>query len=63
VDARLARLAAEKTEVEAALAGATTQADDFAELGRRLVHIAAETHLLEERWLALHSELDALGTG
>ncbi len=63
VDTRLARLVAEKTEVEAALAGAAIKADDFAELGRRLVHIAAETHLLEERWLALHAELDALGTG
>ena len=63
VDARLARLVAEKAEVEAALAGAATKADDFAELGRRLAHIAAETHLLEERWLALHAELDALGTG
>ena len=32
VDARLARLAAEKAEVEAALAGATAPPDDYAEL-------------------------------
>jgi ATP-binding cassette subfamily F protein 3 len=60
LDARLARLATEKAEVEAALGGAATKTDDFAELGRRLAHIAAETHLLEERWLVLHAELDVL---
>ncbi len=62
VDARLARLAAEKIEVEHALADASGKADDFAELGRRLTHIAAETHLLEERWLELQGELETLGT-
>jgi len=62
VDTRLARLAAEKAEVEAALAAANTSPDNYAELGRRLSHIAAETHLLEERWLALQAELEALGT-
>jgi ATP-binding cassette subfamily F protein 3 len=61
VDTRLARLAAEEAEVEAALAAANTSPDDYAELGRRLSHIAAETHLLEERWLALQTELEALG--
>ena len=63
IDARLARLAAEKAEVEAALAAAATPPDDYAELGRRLTHIAAETHMLEERWLALQTELEALGAG
>ena len=62
IDARLARLAAERGEVEAALADASSQPDDYAELGRRLAHVAAETHLLEERWLALQSELEALDT-
>jgi ATP-binding cassette subfamily F protein 3 len=60
IDARLARLAAEKTEVEAALAAATVPPEDYAELGRRLAHVAAETHMLEERWLALQAELDAM---
>ncbi len=59
-DDRLARLAAEKAEVEALLAEARTAPEDIAELGRRLAHIAAETHLLEERWLVLHDQLDAL---
>ena len=59
-DDRLARLAAEKAEVEALLAEARTAPEDIAELGRRLAHIAAETHLLEERWLVLHDQLDGL---
>jgi ATP-binding cassette subfamily F protein 3 len=61
VDGRLARLAAEKAEVEAALAAASVPPEDYAELGRRLTHVAAETHMLEERWLALQAELEALG--
>jgi ATP-binding cassette, subfamily F, member 3 len=63
VDARLARLATEKAEVETALAAASAKASAHAELGRRLAHIAAETHMLEERWLALQAELEALGAG
>jgi len=60
VEARLARLASEKAEVESALGDVATPAEDYAELGRRLAHISAENHLLEERWLALHAELEAL---
>jgi ATP-binding cassette subfamily F protein 3 len=59
LDTRLARLTAEKGEVEAALAA--NRPDDYAELGRRLTHIAAETHMLEERWLELQTRLEALG--
>ena len=58
IDARLARLAAEKTEVEAQLARPDT--GDYAELGRRLAHIGAEVTMLEERWLALQTELESL---
>ena len=61
LDTRLAKLAQEKTEVEAALSAAGTAPEDFAELGRRLAHIGAETHMLEERWLELQTELEALG--
>ncbi len=57
IDDKLARLAAEKAEVEAALADPAGA--DFAELGRRLAHIGAETHVLEERWLELQTELEA----
>ena len=41
----------------------THQGDEMAETGRRLNHIAAETAMLEERWLELHAEIEALATG
>jgi len=59
VDTRLARLAQEKSKLEAALAG--TAPADFAELGRNLAHISAEMQALEERWLELQESLEALG--
>jgi ATP-binding cassette subfamily F protein 3 len=60
IEARLARLETEKREAEAALSrpGATT--DDYAELGRRLAHVGAETQALEARWLELQEALEAL---
>jgi ATP-binding cassette subfamily F protein 3 len=61
IDARLASLAAERAEVETLLSAPARSGDDFAELGRRLSHVAAETASLEERWLVLHGELEALG--
>ncbi len=60
LETRLARLSSEKAEVDTALAADAVRPDDFAELGRKLAHIAAETHQLEERWLALHATLDEL---
>jgi ATP-binding cassette subfamily F protein 3 len=63
VETRLARLAQEKTGVEAALADPATPGADFAELGRSLAHIAAETQALEERWLELNEALEALAAG
>jgi len=60
LDTRLAKLAQEKTEVETALSASGTAPEDFAELGWRLAHIGAETHMLEERWLELQTELEAL---
>ncbi len=62
VDDRLQKLAAEKQEVESALA-AGGKPEDFADLGRRLTHIAAETAVLEERWLEIHTELEAAQAG
>jgi ATP-binding cassette subfamily F protein 3 len=58
IDAKLAKLAAEKAEVEAELA--SPQAGDYAELGRRLAHVNAETAMLEERWLELQTRLEAM---
>ncbi len=72
IDDRMAKLAAEKLEVEALMekpakpaqpAKPTASADGYGELGRRLAHISAEVGTLEERWLALHSELEVLQTG
>jgi ATP-binding cassette subfamily F protein 3 len=62
IDERMARLTAERAEVEAQLAKGSAKGDDFAELGRRLAHISAEIGLLEERWLEAHSQLEALQT-
>jgi ATP-binding cassette subfamily F protein 3 len=61
IDARLAKLAAERSEVEAALAAASLPPAEIAEAGRRLNHIAAETTLLEERWLTLSTTLEEMG--
>jgi ATP-binding cassette subfamily F protein 3 len=60
IDERLEKLGAEKHEVEAALASGDAGGDAIAELGRRHHHILAETAMLEERWLELQTELDAL---
>jgi ATP-binding cassette, subfamily F, member 3 len=61
IDARLEKLAAERTEVEAALAAATLPPADIAEAGRRLNHIAAEVTKLEERWLELSTAIEEMG--
>ncbi|MCP5287143.1 MAG: ATP-binding cassette domain-containing protein [Burkholderiaceae bacterium] len=58
IDTRLEKLAAEKAEVEAALAAPGTS--DFAELGRRLAHVGAEVAMLEERWLELQTQLESM---
>ena len=62
IEDRLQRLTAEKAEVEASLAGGG-KAEDFAEMGRRLSHVAAETAMLEERWLEIQAELEAAQAG
>ena len=54
----MAKLNAEKAEVESQLANPGT--GDYAELGRRLSHVSAEIHMLEERWLEVQTELESL---
>ena len=61
IDTRLARLAQERGEIEARLAEGALSPQAFAEDGRRLNHVLAEVTVLEERWLELQSELEALG--
>jgi ATP-binding cassette subfamily F protein 3 len=63
IDGRLEKLGAEKAELEAALVAGTVPADGMADTGRRLNHIAAETAMLEERWLELHDEIEAITAG
>ncbi|MBP6899587.1 MAG: ATP-binding cassette domain-containing protein [Burkholderiaceae bacterium] len=61
IDARMEKLAAEKSALEARFAdGSLSAADDIAEAGRRLNHIAAELAMQEERWLELQTEIEAL---
>jgi ATP-binding cassette subfamily F protein 3 len=60
IDTRLPKLAAERAEIEAQLAAGKRPGGEMAELGRRLNHVAAEVTLLEERWLALQTELEAI---
>ena len=62
IDDRLAKLQGEKAATEAALAAANVKPEAIAEYGRNLSHISAETAMLEERWLELQSELEALQT-
>ncbi len=60
IDTRLEKLGAERKVLEAALAAARLAPAEMAESGRRLNHITAETAMLEERWLAIHAELDVI---
>ncbi|WP_284616861.1 ABC-F family ATP-binding cassette domain-containing protein [Aquabacterium humicola] len=60
IDERLEKLGAERAELEAALATGSLAGAEIAEHGRRLNHIAAETAMLEERWLELQSEIEAI---
>jgi ATP-binding cassette subfamily F protein 3 len=60
IDKRLESLAAEKSAAEAALASGALAPAAIADHGRRLNHVAAEVAMLEERWLELHTQLEAL---
>ncbi len=60
IDQRLARLAAERAQHEATLAGGTLAPAAIADAGRQLAHIAAEVAVLEERWLELQQRLESI---
>jgi ATP-binding cassette subfamily F protein 3 len=62
IDGRLEKLAAEKAAIETLLSAGKRPPGEIAEAGRRLNHIAAEVAMLEERWLALNSEIETLQT-
>ncbi len=60
IDAKLEKLGAEKAEIEAALVAGSLAGPELAEAGRRLNYNAAETAMLEERWLELQGQIEAL---
>ncbi|MFY8083738.1 MAG: ABC-F family ATP-binding cassette domain-containing protein [Rubrivivax sp.] len=60
IDRRLEKLGQERTAAETALSSGSTQPAEMADLGRNLNHIAAETALLEERWLELQQQIETL---
>jgi ATP-binding cassette subfamily F protein 3 len=60
IDKRLEKLGQERTAAETALSSSSTQPADMADLGRALNHIAAETAMLEERWLELQEQIETL---
>jgi ATP-binding cassette subfamily F protein 3 len=60
IDKRLESLTAEKAAAEAALVAGSLAPAEIADHGRRLNHVAAELAMLEERWLELHTQLEAL---
>jgi ATP-binding cassette subfamily F protein 3 len=59
-EARMAKLEADKTDFEARLAQPMGPAE-MAELGRKLKAIGAELNGLEERWLDLTGQIEAIG--
>jgi ATP-binding cassette subfamily F protein 3 len=60
IDQRLEKLVAERAEVEAALAAGSLAPAQIADHARRLNHVAAEIAMLEERWLELNEQLEAM---
>jgi ATP-binding cassette subfamily F protein 3 len=60
IDKRLEKLGQERTSAETALSTGNASPAEIAELGRSLNHIAAETAMLEERWLELQEQVEAL---
>jgi ATP-binding cassette subfamily F protein 3 len=63
IDTRLEKLAAEKAGIEASMSTGTLGGNEIAEAGRRLNHIGAEIAMLEERWLELSEQIEALQAG
>ena len=60
IDKRLEKLGQERAAAESALATGSASPAEIADLGRSLNHIAAETAMLEERWLELQEQIEAL---
>jgi ATP-binding cassette subfamily F protein 3 len=63
IDTRMEKLAAEKAELEASMATGRLSGAEIADAGRRLAHVGAEVAKLEERWLELTEQIEALQAG
>ena len=63
IDARMSKLGAEKAELEASMATGKLSGAEIADAGRRLAHVGAEVARLEERWLELTEQIEALQAG
>ena len=63
IDSRMEKLGAEKAELEASMATGKLGGAEIAEAGRRLAHVGAEVARLEERWLELNEQIEALQAG
>jgi ATP-binding cassette subfamily F protein 3 len=63
IDTRMEKLAAEKAELEATMSTGKLSGAEIAESGRRLAHVGAEVAKLEERWLELSEQIEALQSG
>jgi ATP-binding cassette subfamily F protein 3 len=60
IDDKLAKLGAEKSDVEVLLAKPDLDPAAYADHGRRFAHIQADIARLEERWLELQTEIEAI---
>ena len=60
IDKRLEKLGQERSAAETTLSTGGASPAAIADLGRSLNHIAAETAMLEERWLQLQEQIEAL---
>jgi ATP-binding cassette, subfamily F, member 3 len=60
IEQRMAKLGAERVQHETLLASGTLAAAAIADAGRQLAHVAAEVAMLEERWLELQGQLEAM---
>ena len=63
IDKRMEKLGAEKAELEASMATGKLSGLEIADAGRRLAHVGAEVAKLEERWLELTEQIEALQAG
>ncbi len=60
IDTRMEKLGVERGELENKLTSGKRPVDEMADIGRRLNHIGAEVAQLEERWLELQTQLEAM---